>query len=428
MSCLTDAQIAALALEAPFATGRDHLAGCAACAARLAALRTAFDRLEGAVLREGPGHGAGRDRLLAALATEPVPVRPLFWRIVMNRRNWAVTAAVVMIAVAVFLGWGRTTPVSLADTLKPFKEAKSFACDMVTLKGGKPDPKADKLKVRLTWAAPGSIRTEILADGQPQTAFVLPHGKPGVSIDHREKKYTPLEGKMGMQEMAVHRLINKLAAYTPGEQKPAGTDEIDGLKAPRFDLTLPDIDKREWHFRVWAHPVTKRPLQVEFPLQPGGWPEGRNAVTVRLEHFEWDAKVDGLFDTTPPAGYRLVVMKPADVVEMMTKRIVASLEAYGKLAGRYPEMEPFDGPKAALEMEKLAKKKLDVELVQGFVLIGVLQSLGKDAVYHGKTVGPGDKEKVLFRWKLDDGQYRVIFGDLKTETVSAERLKTLEGK
>jgi len=43
-------------------------------------------------------------------------------------------------------------------------------------------------------------------------------------------------------------------------------------------------------------------------------------------------------------------------------------------------------------------------------------------------VGPSDKDKVLLRWMLEDGRYEVIFGDLRTETVTAERLRALEGK
>ena len=48
-----------------------------------------------------------------------------------------------------------------------------------------------------------------------------------------------------------------------------------------------------------------------------------------------------------------------------------------------------------------------------------------DVVYNGKTVGPCDKDKVLLRWKLDDGRYAVIYGDLHSETVTAQRLATL---
>ena len=50
----------------------------------------------------------------------------------------------------------------------------------------------------------------------------------------------------------------------------------------------------------------------------------------------------------------------------------------------------------------------------------------KEPAYFGEMVKPGDSSKVLIRWKLDDGQYRVIFGDLSAKTVTAEELAELE--
>jgi hypothetical protein len=37
-----------------------------------------------------------------------------------------------------------------------------------------------------------------------------------------------------------------------------------------------------------------------------------------------------------------------------------------------------------------------------------------------------DTGKVLLRWKVSDKEYRVIFGDLHTQTVTAEKLAELE--
>jgi len=50
----------------------------------------------------------------------------------------------------------------------------------------------------------------------------------------------------------------------------------------------------------------------------------------------------------------------------------------------------------------------------------------KDPAYYGKRVTPEDADKLLLRWKLSDSEYRVIYGDLRAETVSAERLAELE--
>jgi hypothetical protein len=51
---------------------------------------------------------------------------------------------------------------------------------------------------------------------------------------------------------------------------------------------------------------------------------------------------------------------------------------------------------------------------------------GKDPAYYGKDVNAGDANTVLMRWKISDGTYRVIYGDLSAENVTAEKLKEME--
>jgi hypothetical protein len=51
---------------------------------------------------------------------------------------------------------------------------------------------------------------------------------------------------------------------------------------------------------------------------------------------------------------------------------------------------------------------------------------GKDPVYHGDKVTTEFGDSVLMRWKISDDTYRVIFGDLKIENVTAEQLKEME--
>ena len=55
----------------------------------------------------------------------------------------------------------------------------------------------------------------------------------------------------------------------------------------------------------------------------------------------------------------------------------------------------------------------------------LVQDQNEPACY-GQTVGPDDAEAVLLRWKISDEKYRVIFGDLSTLDVTAEKLKELE--
>ncbi len=64
----------------------------------------------------------------------------------------------------------------------------------------------------------------------------------------------------------------------------------------------------------------------------------------------------------------------------------------------------------------------------GFSWLNTIQRDYPDCVYNGKTVTPKDATKVLVRWQLDDGDYRVIFGDLSSATVSPSRLRELEAR
>lgn len=51
---------------------------------------------------------------------------------------------------------------------------------------------------------------------------------------------------------------------------------------------------------------------------------------------------------------------------------------------------------------------------------------GKDAEYYGDSVDPEDTSAVLMHWRLADGDYRVIFNDLRVRTISAEELIKLQ--
>jgi hypothetical protein len=46
-----------------------------------------------------------------------------------------------------------------------------------------------------------------------------------------------------------------------------------------------------------------------------------------------------------------------------------------------------------------------------------LEKDGKDPAYYGDRVSAESPDAVLFRWKIDDDTYRVVFGDLRTEGV-----------
>ena len=55
-----------------------------------------------------------------------------------------------------------------------------------------------------------------------------------------------------------------------------------------------------------------------------------------------------------------------------------------------------------------------------------LDKADRDVAYYGDRVTPLDFDRVLLRWRLDDDSYRVVYGDLRAETVDPWRLGELE--
>ncbi len=57
-----------------------------------------------------------------------------------------------------------------------------------------------------------------------------------------------------------------------------------------------------------------------------------------------------------------------------------------------------------------------------------LAETNKDVVYYGDSADPDDSNAVLIQWKLSDDEYKVVFGDLHEEVVSAEELIRLQAR
>jgi hypothetical protein len=148
-----------------------------------------------------------------------------------------------------------------------------------------------------------------------------------------------------------------------------------------------------------------------------------------------------------------VVKYPAHITE---ENAVQGLKVLVELLGKYPEniyhivpenindktpivlrlAEKSETP-AALRLQEEIKGLADDEINNKLVdFLMPIRGLGrfyrwlqfdkKDPAYYGKTVTPKDADKVLMRWKVSDNEYRIIFGDLHAETVTADALAELE--
>lgn len=101
------------------------------------------------------------------------------------------------------------------------------------------------------------------------------------------------------------------------------------------------------------------------------------------------------------------------------------------LADTLPKQQPISPDLNQSEREKLVSARAQEAASAGAqvataamlkatavaAFYGRLANEQRNPEYFGSTVQPGDAKAVLLRWKLDDGRYRVIYGDLRAATL-----------
>lgn len=442
MSCPTIEQLVQLALGDELPPARDHLQECRTCAEQFAAVTSSLNRVAAAQGWFDRGHEDARARLLAEVASTAIEaprsrsrVRIANLKEVLTMKRILLGGAAAVAALLLLAIWGSPPQAACAQTVQALKDVKSFRCRLV--EEGKKKGATDRETCVLYWAAPDSSRIDTLRDGKPDTIRIMRREKPGIEINHRAETYQRLEPVHAA--LSPLFLLGSLSRYSGQADRELPPRKLGDKKAPGFEIAFSKIDPDagEGTLRAWADPETKLPLGVELEIGFGG--------RMILDNFAWNLPSDKWFDLEPPAKYKDETPNAVAVKEQ-TEHIVKGLKTFAKYnGGKYPQVKMVYGDVTSDALYKAAgfpgiherltaaqnRSPEYLECLQastGFAWINTIQRHNPDSAYYGKTVGPEDKDKVLFRWKLEDGTYQVIYGDLHAETVSAEKLQKLEGR
>ena len=187
---------------------------------------------------------------------------------------------------------------------------------------------------------------------------------------------------------------------------------------------------------LWVDVATGWPVEMTLDIAGA---DGGNEAQIVVTDFQWEAQIaPEVFALEIPADYRPLAQ--VDVGQLATGvQIVEALAYFAELSGgTYPTQLT---PVAIVTEAGAIYKELDaagatpemdddmlIKLKYAATYVRELGTEGKEPMYYGDTVTAADADKVLLRWKLDDTQYRVIFGDLRIEDVSPERLAELEAQ
>jgi hypothetical protein len=452
MNCLSTEQLVLLALGDPSgcglaegAPGREHLRHCPACTTNLAHIEEDLGRVAAAQSWFERGHAEARQRLLAQLdrvvpahVGRPRQVRGRIFQEVITMRRVLVASAAVAVVMGLLLVWAAVQPPSaVAQTAKALREVKSYRCRQTAV-AATPENENEEIPVWYWyWVAPGSYGVESYLGGKLVTVSLAHRDKPGLEIDHKYETFQRVEPLRGPGTPVI--VFMHLAEYSGKADKELTKRKIHGKTVGGFEIATQYIDPDfgDRILRVWYDPDSKLPVLVELE-EPGSF-------TMIFDDFVWDVPVEKWFDQKPPEKYKDETPTPMPPEEE-TKHIIAGLKTYAKFCdGKYPQAKMVYGDVTSMKLFQAAglsdphKVPPDAELKSnkhvecgraafGYAVINGILQYNADAAYYGKTVSPADKDKVLFRWQRLDGDYQVIFGDLRAETVTADKLQVLENR
>ena len=409
--------------------------------------------LEGLTFDDAPDRGH-QDLLENKLLLNFNAVQPRHkstWRIIMNTKM-AKLAAAAVIVIGAFVGFEiftETSSVSWAQVREQVAAVKAVIYKATVNATENDQPFQVQIEAILA-DEHGTRMDAYMGEQLLERSFTLEDKKTHIIIFPAKKKYI----EVGLTEK--NRIENGdpkliVEAFLKGDYKELGRREINGvtLEGIQSHDVSPTagfpggaglIKGLEELFAkviasLWVDVATGWPFEITLDITDE---DGGEQVTIVVSDFQWEAQIDPTtFASVIPEDYELMYKVNAENLEE-GNQIVEGLKYFAQINdGKYPaklSIRDVVGEIGDIYRAKSGDPSFQIDDAQvstlkyGAQYFGTLESEGKEPVYSGATVTAADVDKVLVRWKLDDGKYRVIFGDLRIEDVSSGRLAELEAK
>lgn len=352
--------------------------------------------------------------------------------------KFAAAAVVILgiIAVANLFDGTGGSDVVWADVMRQVEQAQDFICRVQ--QENSDDPDLEMVQYR---SQKYGYRMDMYRDGRLVAAqYFKPSSELLYVIVHRDRTYAVVElseeqREQMLSESNAQSLVDYFRSF---EFEELGRKKIDGAVASGIEVVDPEPMKAvfdESSVRLWVDVETNWPVRIEWE---GVAKRGRVRVETVLDRFQWNPSLSADdFEFEIPDDYQLIGRM--DAPRKDERSAIEGLREYaGFTGGRYPSALSLATALHEVE-DELGRRRGGGRLSKGDFgdLMKIQNACGlyvdlveadKDAAYYGDVVGIRDFDRVLLRWRLDDGQYRVIYGDLRAETVSPERLAELEGR
>jgi len=381
----------------------------------------------------------------------------------------ATAAAVVAGVIGLAMWRGTGSSVALADVLTQIQQVSVYMYQMTISMTGPAvgdEPATEEMQATVLMSQDQRMKVTMdMGIEDPRTSepirqemYVLPQQKKMITLMFGQKKY--MEMALGDAEFEEARKENN----DPGamvewilacDYTSLGRSNIDGIEVEGFRTTDPNFMggmMTQVDVKIWVDVKSHLPVRFEMDLEMGaemGLGADMHARSV-LHGFQWNVSVDASeFEPVIPDDYTPLTEEPIKMPAMDEETALEGLKLFADSSGAYPEkldlmtllsrasdLATKDMPSIEELVEQGKKVDMDARTQAMIKTMRPIQSLGmfymmlvqeqRDPVYHGDIVTPADEDQVLLRWKVSETEYRVIFGSLRAENVTADVLAELE--
>jgi len=374
------------------------------------------------------------------------------WEIIMHKPIIKLAAAAaIIIAIGIFFVPGGGDSVAWSKLIEHVEKIKTVMYRMKATMKGMPGPSENEamdidMQAKLAYDKGFYIDGRICV-GKKRIAtdtYVLFDEGAILTVVPKEKKYLKLRltdellKKMEKENGDPRTMLKDMMKH---EYTKLGFDTIDGIEVEGIEVTDPAMAGGMFDrlvARLWVDVKTDLPVLMTMKASTN---DGKVVLDMVMDNYQWDAEIDPAeLEPNIPDDYELL----ADAefgIDSEGKGIVEALKFFSDYAdGRYPSsltgMTVVKEFSEALIMKFGGQPALGDPNEEEIAKIIKLQSIGmtyammvkdgNDPAYYGDRVTAQFPHAVLMRWKIDEGTYRVIYGDLAVEDVSTELLAELE--
>ncbi|MFC1760600.1 hypothetical protein ACFL6U_00795 [Planctomycetota bacterium] len=389
---------------------------------------------------------SAQERLTIATNTPSAVSQSGAWRIIMKSplTKLAVATVMAITVTALFHQIGRPIDqVVWGDELSArLKTIPCFSYRMVTeFDGPLPEGKPVRVEARIYYSETLGVRKDMYErDRLVMTYYSIPRDKICLVVTPHSKKVLRRPYSSGSAEKEDPRRL--VSEFPLEDQEPLGETILDGIEVvgrKAGGMRIKNYQTDDTEACLWLDKATGLPHLIEIR---GTAAQESMQIKTTFDRFDWALPVDPLlFEPNIPADYQVEDRK-ASVVnpELAEEQLLAGLRVFSqRTGGIYPSS--LSGMTMVLEFGQHKPKKLgedtskntveDVKttflaLTRASRAYATLAQKHADVAYYGKSIKATDTKSILLRWQSAENQYRVIFGDLRVEELSAEHLAELE--